>query len=81
MFDERFDETRKLIAHIQSEVDQHGLALNAANPSNGGPGLNAVETHRLLGYCVANVHNLAMALGNIIDVLDERGDSPRTEAS
>ncbi|WP_309129452.1 hypothetical protein [Microbacterium sp.] len=72
MFDEKFDEARQLLAQIQRDVDQYGITMNDANPLQGGPGLSPEELHRVLGYTVAGVHNLALVLGNIVDILDEQ---------
>lgn len=70
MFDPKFNDVRQIIAQIQSDVDQYGVLLNTVNTREDGPGLNPEQIHALFGYTVAGVHNLALALGHVVDALD-----------
>jgi len=74
MFNPQFDEARQMLKFIQEQSEPMALQLNAHNTkiNGGGPGLDAETTHMLIGSLVANTHNLAMAVGQIIDYLDEQ---------
>lgn len=78
MFNPQFDEARQMLKFIQEQTDPLAGQMNVLNPKTGGPGLDAEATHMLVGSLIANTHNLAMAVGQIIDYLDEQ-HRPRTD--
>lgn len=71
MFNEEYDDIRKAIGNAQEQTLQLAVSLNGVNPSQGGPGLTPEQTHQAIGSLTAEVHNLAFAFGNLVDILDQ----------
>ncbi|MGB3376557.1 MAG: hypothetical protein WBA87_15635 [Microbacterium sp.] len=72
MFNPQFDDARQTIANSQEHMLTIGELLNALHPESGGNGLDdPIQTHRIVGQIAAEVHNIAFALGGVIDVLDQ----------
>ena len=72
MFNQDLNVPRQTLTHVQQTLEPFLVALNATNPHDGGPGLSAEQLHAGLGIALAGVSNLALALGAVIDVIDER---------
>ena len=71
MFDPKYDDARRIIAHTMSQIDAVAELMNAVNPQAGGPGLDSpAATHEVVAILATEVHNLAFAIGDLIDALD-----------
>lgn len=71
MFNDTFNDARKILGIIQNDAEPIAIQLNETNPATGGPGMSPSEIHAATGFLVAAMHNLAMAVGNIVDTLEE----------
>lgn len=74
MFNEKYDEIRLTLSNAQSNVLAIIPPMNQANPLAGGPGLSPEQMHAALGTVAAEVHNIAFALGNLVDMLEQDGN-------
>lgn len=72
MFNPKFDEARLVITRTQDQTLELATMLNALNPAAGGPGLSdPAIAHRAVSMLAVDVHNIANALANVIDILDQ----------
>lgn len=74
MFHEKYEEIRTILSTAQSNILNVSAALNETNPTNGGPGLSPEQTHATIGMIGAEVHNLAFAVGNLVDLIEQDGN-------
>lgn len=73
MFNEQYDDIRTMISSAQSNILKIVGPMNAVNPSVGGTGLSPEQLHVAIATVAAEVHNVAFALGALVDVLDQNG--------
>lgn len=73
MFSEKYDDVRTILSNGQANALQMSQGLNEAHPENGGPGLSPEQQHSAFAMLVAEVHNLAFAIGNLVDLLEQDG--------
>ncbi len=70
MFDPKYDDARETLAEVQAQITDLAVKMNAVNPNGRGRGLTAGETHQAIAIVAGCVHNVAHALGGILDLLD-----------
>ncbi|WP_144872447.1 hypothetical protein [Microbacterium sp. 1.5R] len=73
MFNEKYDEIRKIISNSQSQVLEVMPLINAVSPSAGGSGFSPEQLHYMVGTLAGEVHNIAFAMGNLVDLLEHDG--------
>ncbi len=72
MFNPQYDNPRKIIANTQEHMLTISGLLNSLHPESGGNGLDdPIQAHGIVAQLAAEVHNIAFALGHVIDVLDQ----------
>lgn len=72
MFNPQYDDARKVIARSQEQMTTLLEFMIPMHPGSGGLGLvDPGHVHQAVGMLAAEVHNIALALGHVIDVLDQ----------
>lgn len=71
MFNEKYDDIRSIISSAQTNVAEVCMVMNSVNPIEGGPGMTTEQLHEVVGRTAAEVHNIAFALGNLVDIIEQ----------
>lgn len=71
MFNPALDETRAVLQNVGQHLDQTAIVLNASIPASGPPYFDGETTHAVFAALWAMVSNLQVAVGHLVDVVDE----------